>query len=112
LTLNLPAFLASVIAISLSGVMAPGPVLAVTISKGRMNGNAGGLHSRGDTGVIEIPLMTGIYLGFAQLLVLDAVKSHRRLSRRPNAALHGVHEYGKAPRGRGGKTLIQQAAPS
>lgn len=74
MTLNLPAFLASVIAISLSGVMAPGPVLAVTISKGRMNGNAGAYIALGH-GVIEIPLMTGIYLGFAQLLVLDAVKS-------------------------------------
>ncbi|MEM2122718.1 MAG: LysE family transporter [Candidatus Bathyarchaeia archaeon] len=74
LTFTLLAFFASVIAISLSGVMAPGPVLAVTISKGRLNGNAGAYVAVGH-GVIEIPLMTAIYLGFAQLLVLDAVKS-------------------------------------
>ncbi|MGC8961821.1 MAG: LysE family transporter, partial [Candidatus Bathyarchaeia archaeon] len=74
MTLTLPAFLASVIAISLSGVMAPGPVLAVTISKGRMNGNAGAYIAVGH-GIIEIPLMMGIYFGFAQLLVHDAVKS-------------------------------------
>ncbi|MBS7644793.1 MAG: LysE family transporter [Candidatus Bathyarchaeia archaeon] len=74
MTFTLAAFLASVIAISLSGVMAPGPVLAVTVSKGRINGNAGAYIALGH-GMIEIPLMIGIYFGFAQLLVHDAVKS-------------------------------------
>lgn len=74
MTLTLLAFLASVVAISLSGVIAPGPVFAVTISKGRVNGNAGAYIAVGH-GIIEMPLMMGIYLGFAQLLVLDSVKS-------------------------------------
>jgi hypothetical protein len=41
--LDVIIFLASVAVISLSGVMMPGPVTAVTIAKGRRSGNAGAL---------------------------------------------------------------------
>ncbi len=60
-------FLMSVIVISLSGVMTPGPLFAVTIAKGFRNKIAGVLISFGH-GVIEFPLMFFIYFGFAQLL--------------------------------------------
>ena len=71
--LNVPLFLFSVVIISLSGVMMPGPVMAVTIAKGRKSGNAGALIALGH-GIIEIPLMVIIYLGFAQFFTDDAVR--------------------------------------
>ncbi len=71
--LNVPVFLASVAIISLSGVMMPGPVTAVTIAKGRYSGNAGALIALGHA-VIEIPLMILIYFGFAQIFSYDIVR--------------------------------------
>lgn len=66
-------FLFSVIIISLSGVMMPGPVFAVTIAKGRTNGNAG-LYIALGHGIIEIPLIILIYFGFSQLFTYEVVK--------------------------------------
>jgi threonine/homoserine/homoserine lactone efflux protein len=60
-------FLVSVIVISLSGVMMPGPLFAVTIAKSFKKKIAGALISFGH-GIIEFPLMFLIYFGFAQLL--------------------------------------------
>ena len=71
--LNVPVFLASVVIISLSGVMMPGPVMAVTISKGRSNGNAGAIIALGH-GIIEIPLMILIYFGFAPFFSYEIVR--------------------------------------
>lgn len=59
-------FLLSVIFISLSGVMAPGPLFAVTIAKSFKDKMAGVLISFGH-GVIEFPLMFVIYFGFTLL---------------------------------------------
>ena len=71
--LNIPLFLASVAFISLSGVMMPGPVMAVTISKGRNSGNAGALIALGH-GIIEIPLIILIFFGFAQFFSYEIVR--------------------------------------
>jgi len=70
---DIAIFLASVVAISLSGVMMPGPVTTVTVAKGRESGYAGALVALGH-GVIEIPLMVLIYLGFAQFFSCEIVK--------------------------------------
>jgi threonine/homoserine/homoserine lactone efflux protein len=59
-------FLLSVIFISLSGVMMPGPLFAVTIAKSFKDKMAGVLISFGH-GVIEFPLMFLIYFGFTLL---------------------------------------------
>jgi len=59
-------FLLSVVFISLSGVMAPGPLFAVTIAKSFKDKMAGVLISFGH-GVIEFPLMFLIYFGFTLL---------------------------------------------
>jgi len=59
-------FLISVIFISLSGVMTPGPLFAVTIAKSFKDKMAGVLISFGH-GVVEFPLMFLIYLGFTLL---------------------------------------------
>ncbi|MDI6848059.1 MAG: LysE family transporter [Candidatus Bathyarchaeia archaeon] len=61
-------FLLSVILVSLSGVMSPGPLFAVTIAKSSKEKNAGILISIGH-GVVEFPLMFLIYLGFAWVFV-------------------------------------------
>ena len=70
---NLLFFLVSAIFISLSGVMMPGPVFAVTIAKGHKDKNAGAFIAFGH-GIIEFPLMLLIYLGFAQFFTSNAVK--------------------------------------
>jgi len=57
-------FLCMVFIVSLSGVMAPGPVFAVTLVKGRTNPLAGSLIAFGH-GLIEIPVIILIVLGLA-----------------------------------------------
>lgn len=73
---DLPLFLASVALISLSGVMAPGPVFAVTVAKGYESKKAGALIAMGH-GAIEFPLIFLLYLGlseiFRSILVQKAV---------------------------------------
>jgi len=72
-TESLPLFLISVVAISLTGVMMPGPVTAVTIAKGSRHREAGVLVALGH-GIVEIPLILLIYFGFAWFLNMQGVK--------------------------------------
>jgi len=72
-TSSLPLFLASVIAISLTGVMMPGPVTAVTVTKGSQRKVAGALVALGH-GLVELPLIVLIYLGFGRFLTLAEVR--------------------------------------
>lgn len=67
-------FLISVIFISLSGVMMPGPLLAVTIEKASKSKTAGPLIAFGH-GVIEFPLMFLIYYGVTQLLAPEVAQT-------------------------------------
>ena len=60
-------FLTSVIFISFSGVMTPGPLFAATINKALKSRIAGVLIALGH-GIIEFPLMFLIYFGFAPFL--------------------------------------------
>ncbi|MEM3018099.1 MAG: LysE family transporter [Candidatus Bathyarchaeia archaeon] len=73
LMLDIAFFLASVVLISMSGVMMPGPVTAVAVAKGRESGRAGALIALGH-GAVEIPLMVLIYLGFAQFFSYEIVR--------------------------------------
>jgi threonine/homoserine/homoserine lactone efflux protein len=59
---NLSLFLLSVVFISLSGVIMPGPVFAATVAKGYSNKHAGAWIAFGH-GVIEFPLIALLYLG-------------------------------------------------
>lgn len=70
---NLPLLLASAIAISLTGVMMPGPVTAVAVTKGSQRKAAGALVALGH-GLVELPLIALIYLGFDHFLTLGEVK--------------------------------------
>ncbi len=66
-------FLAGAAVISLSGVMAPGPLTAVTVGKGNDTPFAGALIAVGH-GIVEFPLMTAIFFGFGYLFNLPYVK--------------------------------------
>jgi len=59
------AVLASVVIISFSGVMMPGPMFAVTLAKSYKSPWVGAYISLGHA-VIEVPLILLIYFGFAQ----------------------------------------------
>ena len=59
-------FLTSVVLISLTGVMMPGPLFAVTIEKAAKRKTAGLLIALGH-GIVEFPLMFLIYYGLAEV---------------------------------------------
>jgi len=71
--MELLIFLFKVVGISLSGVMAPGPVTATTISMGARSRYAGALIAVGH-GVVEFPLMVLIVLGAGRILKLPAAQ--------------------------------------
>ncbi len=66
-------FLASVIVISLSGVMSPGPLFAVTIAKGQKEKNAGIGVTLGHA-IVELPIMFLIFLGFSRFFTDSEAK--------------------------------------
>ncbi len=68
----LPVLL-SVVAISFSGVMMPGPMFAVTLAKSYRSPWAGVWISLGHA-VIEVPLILLIYFGFAQFFENNVVQ--------------------------------------
>jgi len=66
-------FLLQAFIISLTGVMAPGPVSAVTVGTGTKTPHAGAFIAIGH-GIVEFPLMVLIYYGLGRFLSLDPVK--------------------------------------
>ena len=72
--MSLLYFIPEVILISLSGVMAPGPMTAVTIGKGSESPHAGVLIAAGH-GIVELPLIIFIFYGFGYFLRLSYVKT-------------------------------------
>ena len=63
----LVAFLLEAVLISLSGVMAPGPMTAAAVGAGSESPRAGALLAVGH-GIVEFPLMVAILYGFGVLL--------------------------------------------
>jgi threonine/homoserine/homoserine lactone efflux protein len=66
------AFVAQVVVISLSGVMAPGPITAATLAAGTRSRHAGSLIAVGH-GLIEFPLILLVIAGAGTLLASRAV---------------------------------------
>jgi threonine/homoserine/homoserine lactone efflux protein len=64
---DVPILLAQVLAISLFGVLAPGPMTAATIAAGTRRRHAGALLAIGH-GVVEFPLMIAITGGVGAIL--------------------------------------------
>ena len=71
--MSLLFFLIEVVVISLSGVMAPGPVTAAAIGMGTRSRYAGPLIAVGH-GVVEFPLMILIVLGVGRILKLPTAQ--------------------------------------
>ena len=71
--MTLLLFLIQVVVISLSGVMAPGPVTAAVIATGARSRYAGALIALGH-GVVEFPLIVLIVLGPGRILKLPAAQ--------------------------------------
>lgn len=67
-------FLASVVLISLTGVMLPGPLFAVTIEKAAKRKTAGLLIAVGH-GIVEFPLMFLIYYGITQIIASNMLQT-------------------------------------
>jgi threonine/homoserine/homoserine lactone efflux protein len=72
--MSLTAFLLETVLISLSGVMMPGPITAVTIGKGSESPHAGAKIAVGH-GFVEFPLMVAFYFGLGRLLDIMYVKA-------------------------------------
>ncbi|MFQ6052280.1 MAG: LysE family transporter [Candidatus Hydrothermarchaeota archaeon] len=70
---SLLPFLALVVFVSMSGVMMPGPVFAVTVAKGHKNWNSGFFVALGHA-IIETPLIILIYIGFAKFFTSNILK--------------------------------------
>lgn len=69
----LVTFLLEAALVSLSGVMAPGPITAVTVGKGSRSPHAGAWVAVGH-GVVEFPLMVAIFYGLGRLLDLPYMR--------------------------------------
>jgi threonine/homoserine/homoserine lactone efflux protein len=67
-------FLAEAIVISLSGVMAPGPITATVVGQGSRSPRAGVLISLGH-GVVEFPLMIAVFFGVGRLFDLPYLQA-------------------------------------
>jgi threonine/homoserine/homoserine lactone efflux protein len=70
---NILPLLATVVVISLSGVMMPGPMFAMTVARSYRTPWAGAQVSLGHA-VIEVPLILLIYFGFGSLFQHSAVQ--------------------------------------
>ena len=67
------AFLSEAVIISLSGVMAPGPVTAAALGKGSGMPHAGALIAIGH-GLVEVPVMIAVLLGVRVLIDVPYVR--------------------------------------
>ncbi len=67
-------FLLEAVLVSLSGVMAPGPITSVTVGYGNEDPWAGAGVAVGH-GVVEFPLMVGVFFGVGTLVDLPVVQT-------------------------------------
>ena len=70
---GLIGFLVKALVISISGVMAPGPVTAVTLGMGARRRYAGALVAVGN-GIVEFPLMVLIVVGLGRVFQIEGVR--------------------------------------
>ncbi len=72
--LTMLSFLLSAVAISLSGVMAPGPITAATLAAGARSRHAGAMIALGHA-VVEMPLILLLVVGVGSFLESSAVRA-------------------------------------
>ena len=90
-------FLASVLLISLSGVLMPGPLFAITIKKAEKSKTAGALIAVGH-GIVEFPLMFLIFFVLSQFEIPLAVQVAVGLVGGLLMIFMGVHAFRKRHR--------------
>jgi threonine/homoserine/homoserine lactone efflux protein len=90
-------FLSEAIVISLSGVMAPGPITAVAIGRGSRSLRAGPLVAIGH-GIVEFPVMAAVALGVGRFLETRSVQAAIGATGAAVLALLGVGMLRLAPR--------------
>lgn len=73
--MELVPFLISVIVITLSGALMPGPTMAATIAKSYQSKSAGSKIALGH-GIVEFPLLFLVYFGFADLFRSEQIRSY------------------------------------
>jgi len=71
--MSLWVFLVSVVVISMSGVLMPGPITTITVAQGSRNSWAGSRVAIGH-GAVEFPLIALIFFGVGALFEMTAVK--------------------------------------
>jgi len=71
--LLLSAFLLEAVSISLSGVIAPGPVSATAVGKGSTSPHAGAYMALGH-GIVEFPLMIALFFGAGYIFDIPSVR--------------------------------------
>ena len=111
--MELTAFLASVMLISLSGVMAPGPLFAATIAEGRRNMFAGFIISAGHA-IVEVPIILALFL-FGLAIATETVKAVVGILGGIvlfYLAFLEIKNYGSINEGKPGKSLITGIAMS
>jgi len=89
---NFYVFLASVILISLSGVLMPGPLFAVTLKKAAKSKIAGALIAVGH-GIVEFPLMFLIFFVLSQFQIPSTVQIAVGLIGGLLMIIMGVHSF-------------------
>lgn len=72
--MSLGVFLLSVVVISMSGVLMPGPISAVAVAQGSRRSWAGSFVAIGH-GMVEFPLIALIFFGVGTLFEITAVKA-------------------------------------
>ena len=72
--MSLLAFLVEATLISLSGVLAPGPITAVVVGKGGKSPHAGAFVAIGH-GIVEVPVMVAVFYGVGRLMALSYVQA-------------------------------------
>ena len=96
--MDLALFLLAAGSISLSGVLAPGPITAVTAARGAESPHAGVWVTVGHT-LVEIAVMAALFLGARQLSESLSPQGGDRPRGRGRPALHGSeHAAGAAAR--------------
>src|SRR5437867_9676528 len=63
-----PGFLATVVVLSLSGVLTPGPLLLVSLLRAAKSGTVAGIECAVGHTIVEFPLVVGLAIGLASFL--------------------------------------------
>lgn len=108
--MSLLPFLLEAVLISLSGVMAPGPITTVVVGKGSESPHAGALVAVGH-GIVEFPLMLAVLYGAGRLFGIPAVKAGIAIAGGAFMLYMGVDMFRALVRFQGAQPLASDRTP-